>query len=36
MCIGCGRMLDEIKDWTKYDESVKRKICEESSRRLAE
>ena len=36
ICSGCGRTLDEIMHWTKYDETFKSEVKLISKLRLAE
>ncbi len=35
LCIGCGRTLTEIGDWTRYSDETRRRIMEELPGRLA-
>jgi len=36
ICVGCGRTLDEIINWTKYDKTVKDEIIRRSFGRITE
>lgn len=34
MCLGCGRMLNEITSWTSYSGEARNKIMQECPKRL--
>jgi len=34
VCLGCGRLLEEITSWTSYSEQQREKISAECLRRL--
>ncbi len=36
ICLGCGRTLQEIKDWHSADQSQKLRILEQAKQRLEE
>lgn len=33
VCIGCGRTLDEIRDWSGLDEAARREVLTKAERR---
>ncbi|MDO9625211.1 MAG: DUF1289 domain-containing protein [Pseudomonas sp.] len=34
MCLGCGRLLNEILEWSSADDAHRRAICESAQARL--
>lgn len=34
VCVGCGRLLEEIREWGKADGSRRRAICSSAQARL--
>ncbi|MDP3978452.1 MAG: DUF1289 domain-containing protein [Pseudomonas sp.] len=34
VCLGCGRSLNEIRDWGSADEARRRAICQSAQTRL--
>jgi predicted Fe-S protein YdhL (DUF1289 family) len=35
ICLGCGRTLEEISNWTKYDETLRRETIQKAGNRLS-
>jgi predicted Fe-S protein YdhL (DUF1289 family) len=35
LCAGCGRTLDEIANWLRYDDHKRRRIMKQLAERLA-
>ncbi len=35
VCIGCGRTIGEIAEWSSADEGRRRRICQDAARRMA-
>jgi predicted Fe-S protein YdhL (DUF1289 family) len=35
VCVGCGRLIDEIVAWRQLTAEQQRSICEQAARRLA-
>jgi hypothetical protein len=34
VCMGCGRLLSEIADWSRMTNQQKREVCEQAANRL--
>lgn len=36
VCVGCGRTLEEITNWTKYNDTMKNEVKRQAELRLSE